>query len=127
MQLPPWVIRYQRLLLVLCFLAALALVFMLSGLRSDLSGRMHLVRRDVCFGALAGRGCTARVAQPLGAQGLGAAGSAACAQRVGGAHVVSNPACAELRFGHVGHPFSRLRRGHSARADFAFDAVLCVF
>jgi uncharacterized membrane protein YdjX (TVP38/TMEM64 family) len=37
MQLPPWVIRCQRLLLVLCFLVVLALVFSFSGLRGHMS------------------------------------------------------------------------------------------
>jgi uncharacterized membrane protein YdjX (TVP38/TMEM64 family) len=37
MQLPSWVIRYQRLLLVLCFLAVVALVFSLSGLRGHMN------------------------------------------------------------------------------------------
>jgi uncharacterized membrane protein YdjX (TVP38/TMEM64 family) len=37
MQLPSWAIRYQRLLLVLCFLVVLALVFSLSGLRGHMN------------------------------------------------------------------------------------------
>lgn len=37
MQLPSWVIRYQRLLLVLCFLVVLALAFSFSGLRGHMN------------------------------------------------------------------------------------------
>jgi uncharacterized membrane protein YdjX (TVP38/TMEM64 family) len=37
MKLPAWIVRYQRLLLVLCFLLLLALVFSLSGLRGQLN------------------------------------------------------------------------------------------
>jgi hypothetical protein len=172
MQLPPWVIRYQRLLLVLCFLVVLALVFSFSGLRGHMSLAYvqeqlqgHPVQGFLTFvllfvlgnlvqipgwlflaaavlalgqgwgcvvtylaaGALAGRRCLARAAQPLGAQSVGAARSPARAQRGGGAGAVSNPACAELRLGHVGHPVSRVCRGNGAGADFAFDVVLRVF